>query len=256
MPAKPGKEQPLLKRFISVYENNAWADAHCDWVDERKDRAVELLATRRRDAITLAIEHTLIQPYPREKEDFARFERAFLRNGRDRSLEVSEAVLYVDVPGGTLQSGDDWDAVADAVRDCIRRNKQALPEGRSGLFCSIVSGKTITLQIRRQSIPGDDGQTIIRRYGPFDLSSTIRTALENKLPKLVATRADKRILMLERDQWHVNQAAIAGELIECLRGDFPLLTSVDELCVRAHHLGRLPPRSIIGTPCTSTGSAI
>src|ERR1700681_953966 len=110
MPAKAGKEQPLLKRFISVYQNDTWSDAHCDWVDEREDRAVELLATRSSDRATLAIEHTLIQPYSREKEDFARFERAFRRGGRDPSLEISEAVLYVDVPGGTLQPGDDWDA--------------------------------------------------------------------------------------------------------------------------------------------------
>ena len=57
MPAKPGKEQPLLKRFISVYEKLTWAEADCDWVDEREDGAVELIA-RRSDGATLAIEHT------------------------------------------------------------------------------------------------------------------------------------------------------------------------------------------------------
>lgn len=234
MPAKCGKERPLLERFISVYQNDTWAEADLDWVDEREDGAVELLATRGSDGATLAIEHTLIQPYPREKEDFARFQRVFLHSGRDVSLEIPEAVLYVNVPGGTLQPGDDWDAVAEAVYDCIRRSKQTLPEGRSDLSCFIAGGKTIILQIRLQPIPGHDGQTIIRRYGPFDLSATIRTALGNKLPKLVATKADKRILMLERDQWHVDHTAIAAEL-ECLRGDFPLLASVDEIWIAESH---------------------
>ena len=42
MPAKPGKEQSLLKRFISVYEGGTLAAANCDWVDEREDGAVEV----------------------------------------------------------------------------------------------------------------------------------------------------------------------------------------------------------------------
>ena len=229
MPAKPGKEQPLLKRFISVYEKSTWAEAHCDWIDEREDGTVDLIATRSNGA-TLAIEHTLIQPYPHEKEDFVRFDHAFLRGSRDRSLEIPETVLYVNVPDGTLQLGNDWGTIAEAVLDCIRRSKPTLREGCSDLDCSIVGDKTITLQIRLLRTPGHDGKTIIRRYGPFNLSSTIRTALDNKLPKLVATEADKRILMLERDQWYVDHAAIAAEL-DCLRGDFSKLASVDEIWI-------------------------
>ena len=233
MPAKPGKEQLLLERFISAYEKDTWSEAHCDWVDEHEDGAVELIA-RKSDGTTLAIEHTLIQPYPLEKEDFARFDRAFLHGDRDRSLEIPETVLYVNVPGGTLQRGEDWGIVAIAVNDCIRRSKETLPEGYSDLACPIVEGKTITLQIRRQRTPGHDGRTLIRRYGPFDLSSTIRTALEKKLPKLIATKADKRIVMLERDQWHVDPTAIAAEL-EYLRGDFPQLGLVDEIWIAETH---------------------
>ena len=236
MPAKPGKEQLLLKRFISAYEEGTWAEADCDWVDEREDGAVELIA-KRSNGSTLAIEHTLIQPYPHEKEDFTRFESAFLSGDRDRSLEISETVLYVNVPGGTLQRREDWGIVAKDVFNCIRGSKETLPEGNSDLPCPTVKGKTIILQIRRQRIPGHDGLTLIRRYGAFDLSSTIRTALEKKLPKLVATEADKRILMLERDQWHVDHAAIAAEL-ECLRDDFPKLALVDEIWIAETHHNR------------------
>ena len=146
-------------------------------------------------------------------------------------------MLYVNVPGGTLQRGDDWGIVAEAVFNCIRRSKKTLREGYSDLPCPIVEGKTITLRIRRQRIPGHDGLTLIRRYGPFDLSSTIRTALEKKLPKLVATEADKRILMLERDQCHVDPAAIAAEL-ECQRDDFPKLALVDEIWITETHHNR------------------
>ena len=43
--------------------------------------------------------------------------------------------------------------------------------------------------------------------------------------------------MLERDQWHVDHAAIAAEL-ECLRCDFPLLASVDEIWIAETHDNR------------------
>ena len=40
--------------------------------------------------------------------------------------------------------------------------------------------------------------------------------------------------MLERDQWHVDPAAIAAEL-ECQRGDFPQLNAVDEIWIAEAH---------------------
>jgi hypothetical protein len=235
VPAKPGKEQPLLNAFISVYENDKWAGADRDWVDEHEDGAVDVVA-RRSDEATLAIEHTLIQPYPHEREDFARFARAFLGGDRDRSLEIPETLLRVDVPAGTLRRGDDWAAVAEAVRDCIRRSLLTFPEGRSDLACPPVGGNG-TLQIYRQAIPGHEGRTIFRRYGAFDIASTIRDALTRKLPKLAETQADRRILMLERDQWHLDHTAIAAGL-ESLRSECPLLASIDEIWIAETHDNR------------------
>ena len=101
----------------------------------------------------------------------------------------------------------------------------------------LLKGRQSPYGLADNGIPGHDGLTLIRRYGPFDLSSTIRTALEKKLPKLVATEADKRILMLERDQWHVDPAAIAAEL-ECLRDCFPKLALVDEIWIAETHHNR------------------
>jgi hypothetical protein len=98
MPAKPGKERSLLTRFLIAYEKGAWANAKHDWVDEHLDGAVELIATRPSDGVTIAIEHTVIQPHPREKEDFARFQRAFTGHDGDPSLRLSDSFLYVNVP--------------------------------------------------------------------------------------------------------------------------------------------------------------
>jgi hypothetical protein len=239
MPAKPGKEQHLLRRFLSVYDQDSWADAHYDWLDERQDGAVELLATRKGDGVTLAIEHTLIQPYPREKEDFARFRSAFLSGDEDPSLVEPGAALYIDLPAGALQPGDDWKAIAAHVRDCIRHNKHAFPEELSTFDCLIDSGRVIVLQVDRVPVSGDPGITLIRRYGDFDLATTVGTALETKLPKLVETVAQRRILMLERDQIQVKHGKIAAE-IERHRPGCPLLALVDEIWIaETHEDGRI-----------------
>lgn len=238
VPAKPGKEQSLLTRFLRAYDKGTWADASLDWVDERIDGAVELVATRLSDGATLAIEHTIIQPHPREKEDFARFSRSsFSKSDRHPSIEIPQSFLFVNVPIDTLQRGQDWDATAGAVHECIRRNKHSIPEGRSELRC-LVAGNEITLQlelVRDES--QQDGRTIIRRYGDFDVRATVRTALEKKLPKLAGTEAQKRLLMFERDQWHLSHHNIAAQVYD-LRADFPLLASIDELWIAETHDNR------------------
>ena len=234
MPSKRGKEHSLIARFLKAYEHGSWTDAELDWLDERQDGAVELVATRRSDRVTLAIEHTVIQPHPQEKEDFAKFKRTFPADITDPSLEIPHCFLYVDVPFGALQRGTDWTAVAECVLAAIRLNKGSLPDGRSELRCAS-GGRDFVLQTRLVRDPSSrSGKTIIRRYGDFDLASTVRTALATKLPKLVRTTAMRRLLMLERDQWHVDHTALAAE-IEACRSGFPAMASVDEIWIAETH---------------------
>jgi hypothetical protein len=45
MPVKsPPRERPLLLMFLAEYENGAWKSAAQDWVEERIDGAVEVMA--------------------------------------------------------------------------------------------------------------------------------------------------------------------------------------------------------------------
>jgi len=58
VPTNSRREDAIIKRFLSGYENHSWADAEIDWLDKRIDGAVEVRAIRRSDSNTLAIEHT------------------------------------------------------------------------------------------------------------------------------------------------------------------------------------------------------
>ena len=99
MPTTRSRENTFIDRFLSAYEDYSWANAEVDWLDERIDGAVEALATRS-DGTTLPTEHTIIEPFVREKEDFAFFRDAFLKIERDTSLLVPGRWIRVFITVG------------------------------------------------------------------------------------------------------------------------------------------------------------
>ena len=47
MPVKsPPRERPLIEMLLSAYDCDSWKDASRDWVEERQDSAVEVVATK------------------------------------------------------------------------------------------------------------------------------------------------------------------------------------------------------------------
>ena len=59
------REYIFIRQFVSAYDNGSWADAEHtqpDQIDSSK-QAVEWFARRRSDGKTLAIEHTIIEPF-------------------------------------------------------------------------------------------------------------------------------------------------------------------------------------------------
>ena len=75
-----------------------------------------------------------------------------------------------------------------------------------------------------------NGRPFINRYGPVDIEQTARKALRAKLPKLAKTDANRKLLMLERNQFKMNEKEIVDS-VERSRAEFPLLDQIDELWV-------------------------
>jgi hypothetical protein len=103
----------------------------------------------------------------------------------------------------------------DVLRECASHNH---PDGR------------VVLQVRVDKLDGSDGFVIVQRYGQMKVAESVRRALERKLPKLAATSADRRLLMLERDQVWVEPKGIHEE-VERLRPSFPDLSDVHEVWI-------------------------
>lgn len=232
MPAKSGRdEQIFIRRFVSAYENFTWAGSKIDALDEAEDGAIDALVTRA-DGRTMAIEHTLIEPFVGDKSDFAMFEKAFLRIEDDKSLAVPDAGIIVYVPVGILdgQKPAMQSVVVDSIRSWIANNRLYLRDGEHRYQCDVQGMPPVTLTVKRNKfkLPHPGSLMVRRQQVTNDLDKVIEKALREKLPKLVNTKADRHVLLLERDQFTFFPDLIFAE-IERQRPNSPLLESVNEI---------------------------
>ena len=231
----PRKERPLIELFLSAYDNDSYKGCLLEWLEDKQDGAVEVLATNRAGE-TLAIEHTLIEPFVGEKQDSNRFLKAFLRLEGDSALVVPERDIDIGLPVGGLPTRYDWNAIGEEIRTWLGTCRHSLPEGMSKHICTVGTTSknesfTLTLTVWVTSNPDMPGHCRIARYGvPENLGDVVERALKTKLPKLVGTPAGKHILMLERDQMFPSELQIYVE-IEKRKSDFPALNYVDEIWI-------------------------
>ncbi len=239
------REDPFIKLFLAAYENYSWADADLlkpDAID-RTNPAVDQVAKRKSDGKTLAIEHTIIEPFVQEKEDYASFAQAdFLGIEKDQSLLVPGMWLEIFVPVGILRNQPPTAraAIVQSVHDWLKTNRLTLPEGNSQHPCpsSGASGKPpdeITLTVRvtplRRGDKAERGALHVRRQQiDNNLGKVVDKALKKKLPKLVNTPTDKRILLLERQHMNLLPESMLAE-IESRRATYPELAKVDEIWI-------------------------
>jgi hypothetical protein len=233
-------EDALIELFLSVYDRRSWAgDLAVKTSPERvMDGGVELLATRKIDDVTLAIEHTLIEPFVGDKTDFHNhFKQLALRLRKDGSLAVPGHALYVNAPVNVLPHRSDWQGIITDIAEWLRVNSRSFSAKPMELDCPSPhhpNGK-VRLQVRLQPL-GKDGPhdpvfpPIVQRYGDMKIGDSVEKALLKKLPKLVKTNVSRRLLMLERDQgWVAPDDIYKG--IDRLRSRFPDLASVHEIWI-------------------------
>ena len=231
MPAKQKRyEDDLVRLFVSAYENFAWAGSEIEYPDKKIARGVDGLVTRA-DGQKMAIEHTLIEPFVGDKDDFAAFGQAFLRIEDDESLAVPNTEITVNIPVGILdgQKPAKREAIVVAIHSWIAKKRLNLRDGKHGYQCDIPGMPPVTLTVERNMFGPPQGIVWVRRQQVTnDLDKVIEKALRRKLPKLVKTKADRHVLFLERDQFTFHPDLIFAE-IERQRPNFGLLESVDEI---------------------------
>jgi hypothetical protein len=228
----PRYDERLIALFLSVYEGGGWAGGKSrkEYPERTEDGAVEVIATQAASGNSLAIEHTLIEPFIGEKTNLHRHFRHFWTALRsDRALYEPDAALYIEAPVDVLPRGSEWEGIIRDVRHWLLATKQQFGIDKELRDCPTVhhpEGK-ITFRVRRVPL-GDspDGFVIVQRYGDIRVGESVRRAVERKLPKLLRTAVDKRLLMLERDQGFVYPEHIVREL-DALSIEFPGIRQVE-----------------------------
>jgi hypothetical protein len=236
------RESPFMMLFLSAYEKGSWADADQQKADaiDRTNPAVDMVAERKSDGMTLAIEHTIIEPFVQEKEDYASFSEAdFFGIEKDQSLVVPGIWIEVFVPVGTSRNQPPAarKAIVQSVHDWVKSNRLVLPKDSSQPLCPISGAPAnapgeITLTVRVTPLGcGESGAVHVRRQQiDNNLGDVVEKALKKKLAKLVNTPADRRILMLERQHMNLLPESMLAE-IERRRASFPELAKVDEVWI-------------------------
>ena len=239
MPTKPRPEDAFIEAFLSAYEDLSWADADKDWVDRRIDGGVEMLATRKSDGKTLAIEHTIAQPFVGEIEDYrVFFEPAFLKIESDKSLIVPDRWIQVFIPARTLEGHRKPAAragIIQAVHDWIKNNRLNIADGQNDYRCLIAgvpgtSDFEITLRVEGKAMPKNGLLHVRRQQVKNDFSEVIRTVMEKKVTKLVTQPADKHVLILERQHMNLVPRQIMNE-VRRQAVNFSQMASVDEVWI-------------------------
>jgi hypothetical protein len=222
--------------LLSACDNGAWRDADLNWVEEKQDGAVEVIATRA-DGTRLALEHTLIHPFVGEKFDSEVFMRAFGRIEKNPALTLPERHLDVIIPVNAIPKGHNWDDVGQDLLNWLLANHTVAPEeGESSNVVPVAATSkrgplALPITLRTMHLPGMAGSCLIARDRmPGDLDAIVERALRTKIPKLVAAAADKRILLLERDQIALGDNEIYGRIVK-LAPAFPGLARIDEIWI-------------------------
>jgi hypothetical protein len=181
---------------------------------------------------TLAIEHTLIEPFAGENADADRFLKTLGALENHPALLQPGYMFVVSQPVGSIPTGIQWNEVPQELLKQLPRLLPTVPElsGRSSPVVIQGANWKLDLRIQKSCIHSDGpGKFLTCRTFPGDPGyDLILRALKNKTPKLAKHSANKKILLLEKD-------SIAGT-IESQFEKLPntseiqaLLSSIDEI---------------------------
>jgi len=198
-----------------------------EFPEDEIESAVDAIATDSKGN-RMAIEHTLIQPYLGEKEDTQRFREVFVPLEDDPSLRLPGFDVQLWPGVGSVQKGTrklEREHLRDTLQSWFRDTVDKLPKGRS---VQTIADLPFTVYVIKY--PHSDGRVFVGRSAvPDTFSAVVENALKTKLPKLVATSVEERILLLETDSYLDHEKL--SSLIKSLASSYPALDKIDEVWV-------------------------
>jgi hypothetical protein len=225
------RDQQLVSQFLSAHNQQYGSSLKVvRWPDDenRQIPAVEAVALDANGG-TVAIEHTLIQPFEGERIDSNRFMKVFGPIEGCTDLMKPGYNVDVGVKVGAIPSGVKWDVVAEGVREHLRKTIPSLGEvDKLESILGLPFALNVRLTIQAHGQTEADHVWVSRSDIPASLKQVVKTALSRKLPKLVAENANRRVLLLEQADVAHGHSDIRIA-IDDLSSDFPQLKQTDEI---------------------------
>lgn len=224
-------DKAVIERFIQAYNAEQQTTyAISAWPDEqdRTGKAIDAIAVD--GGTTLAIEHTLLQPFSGERNDTTIFVQTIGKLDKAPHLMLPNLSVTLTIDVGAITKGVDWSAIAPAIERWYLDVRDQLSDGRSRHSIPNLPF-TLEVNVDRMPLKHDRGFFFVGRVMPTKpLKDTVEQALKTKVDKLTAASADERILLLEKDIPIFGDGEV-GELLEQLLPDFPKLAEIDEVWI-------------------------
>jgi hypothetical protein len=191
----------LVKMFLAGFKDEngrAYKLKARPDVTERRKKAIEAIAESE-DGHTLAMEHTYIQPFEGERADAVPFQTVFDQLRSDSDLSLPNRFIDVIVPAFAVEKGVDWKVVAQRAREWFLGVRDSFEKDGEKWYSIPGVGFKLDVLVQTFDLPETNGVLVASRLLPGGNSfrSVLRVALEQKVPKLVATSADSYILLFQ-----------------------------------------------------------
>jgi hypothetical protein len=204
---------------------------------DRSRPAVEAVAKNRLGSL-LAIEHTLLQAFEKQRGDDVRFNNVFGQLFSDKNLALPGRRVWILVPACSVPKGVNWGLVGEKVCKWFKAVRLALPDGWSEQTIpelGFVLRVTVHTMDTTKWVPGGYGVVHVARTLPDKRfpERVVRKALCDKLLKLAEAKfednaVERRILLFEwqTSSWSYTQIA---EAVESVAAEFPELERIEAI---------------------------
>jgi hypothetical protein len=204
---KNQRDKDVIEHWLRLYNRLTGASYRVeDWPDSDSSKKNIDALCRDTSGHTLAIEHTLIEPFVGEKSDAARFMRTLATLEDHPSLVQPGYMFIASQAVGSVPTGINWNDIPKELLKQLPDTLSRLPEG-DGEVPIRTEKCDLDLHIKKLRLrPSDPGKFLTGRNHPGDPGADlVIRALANKIPKLSASSAEKKVLLLEKD-------AVAGTI--------------------------------------------
>jgi hypothetical protein len=229
----------LVKLFLSRFkdgDNYSYNIASRPEITERKEKAIEAIAVAE-NGKTLGIEHTSIHPFEGKKADDIPFVTVFEPLRFDMSLRIPNRFIDVLVPSMAVPKGIEWKDVTPKVREWFLATREAFPPEGDSYYDIPHLGFDLKVLVQTMELPETEGGVVVGRLLPpgEPFMKVLKRALANKVPKLAATPADKRVLLLEDEGVAIGFVKVTKGIDDSIDA-LPDLKKIDEVWC-AHTMG-------------------